>query len=283
MLSIGEFSRVTRLSIKALRLYHEKGLLVPDRVSLESKYRYYSSSAVERAGVITSLKDMGFSLDEIKDILAGSRDDRAVAAAARAKMSDVERDLDRLKGMKDTIDLFLRRVEDKEPREEYSSEVEVIDLPDILVCGIRFKGRYGDVGPYFGKLYRACGRQARGKPYNLYYDGEYKAEGADIEVAVEVKASFAAEGVTCHALPGGEAVTLVHRGPYEKLSRSYQKLFEFINDKGLEPILPSREQYLKGPGMVFRGNPKKYLTRIVVPVRNGHAASKDLVPSKHAK
>ncbi len=280
MLSIGEFSRVTRLSIKALRLYHEKGLLVPDRVSLESKYRYYSSAAVERAAVITSLKDMGFSLDEIGAILAGSRDDRAIAAAVRAKMSEVERDLDRLRGMKDTIDLFLRRVmEEREHREEHSSDVEVIDLPEILVCGIRFKGRYGDVGPYFGKLYRACGRQARGKPYNLYYDGEYKAEGADIEVAVEVKASFDAEGVTCHALPGGKAVTLVHRGPYEKLSRSYQKLFEFINDKGFEPLLPSREQYLKGPGMVFRGNPKKYLTRIVVPVKETPRPSR---PAKRA-
>ncbi len=268
MLSIGEFSRVTRLSIKALRLYHEKGLLLPDRVSLESKYRYYSSAAVERAAVITSLKDMGFSLDEIKALLAGSRDDQAIAAAVRAKMSTVERDLDRLKGMKDTIDLFLRRVtEERGPREEYSSDVEVVDLPEVLVCGIRFKGRYGDVGPYFGKLFRACGRLARGKPYNLYYDGEYKAEGADIEVAVEVKAPFEAEGVVCHALRNGRAVTLVHRGPYEKLSRSYQKLFEFINDKGFEPLLPSREQYLKGPGMVFRGNPSRYLTRIIVPVK----------------
>jgi len=89
---------------------------------------------------------------------------------------------------------------------------------------------------------KACGRQARGKPYNLYYDGEYKSEDADIEVAVEVRARIEADGIVCHTLPGGRVVTLVHKGPYEKLSRSYQKVFEFIRDRGLEPGLPCREQ-----------------------------------------
>jgi len=39
MLSIGEFSRVTQLSIKALRLYHERGILIPDEIDDESKYQ----------------------------------------------------------------------------------------------------------------------------------------------------------------------------------------------------------------------------------------------------
>ncbi len=267
MLSIGEFSRVTRLSIKALRLYHEKGLLVPDRVSLESKYRYYSSAAVDKARIIVSLRDMGFSLDEIGAILAESRTDREIAAAAQAKLVEVERNLGRVRDMKANLELFLRRVEEKEAPIDRASDVSVEDLPEILVCGIRFKGRYGDVGPYFGRLYKACGRAARGKPYNLYYDGEYKSEDADIEVAVEVKAPVEAEGVGCHSLPGGRAVTLVHKGRYENLGRSYQKVFEYIRDKGLESLLPSREQYLRGPGMIFRGNPRRYLTRIVVPVK----------------
>jgi len=48
MLSIGELSRVTQLTVKALRLYHEKGLLIPDQIDIDSKYRYYRGSAVEK-------------------------------------------------------------------------------------------------------------------------------------------------------------------------------------------------------------------------------------------
>lgn len=275
MLSIGEFSRVTRLSIKALRLYHEKGLLVPDRVSLESRYRYYSSTAADRARVIVSLKDMGFSLDEIGAILAENRSDREIAAAVRAKLGEVERDLGRVRDMKENLELFLHSVEERETeargaKADQGPEVRVEDIPELPVCGIRFKGRYADVGPYFGRLFRACGRAAKGKPYNLYYDGEFKAEDADIEVAVEVKGPVAgnAPGVTFHTLPGGRAVTILHKGPYENLGKSYQKVFEYVQDHGFEWRLPSREQYLRGPGMIFRGNPRQYLTKIIVPVKD---------------
>jgi len=56
MLSIGEFSKVTKLTIKALRLYHRKGILVPDEIDFESSYRYYKSDAVEKACRIKGLK-----------------------------------------------------------------------------------------------------------------------------------------------------------------------------------------------------------------------------------
>ena len=90
MLSIGEFSRVTQLTIKALRLYHEKGILIPDRIDYDSKYRYYRSSAVEKALVIKHLKDMGFSLQEIKEIVQECSDDTQVAAFVEKKLQAVE-------------------------------------------------------------------------------------------------------------------------------------------------------------------------------------------------
>jgi effector-binding domain-containing protein len=65
-------------------------------------------------------------------------------------------------------------------------------------------------------------------------------------------------------LKGGNAVTLIHVGPYDELSRSYARLFEYCRENGLKTLLPGREHYLKGPGMIFRGNPAKYITRIVM-------------------
>ena len=63
-------------------------------------------------------------------------------------------------------------------------------------------------------------------------------------------------------LPGGTAVTLLHRGPYETLGESYKRLLDHIKEQNLTVTTPSREIYHKGPGMIFRGNPKKYVTEI---------------------
>ncbi len=70
------------------------------------------------------------------------------------------------------------------------------------------------------------------------------------------------DGISIRELPGGRCVSLLHKGPYEQLGRSYEKILEFVKVQGYEMQTPSREIYLKGPGMIFKGNPKKYLTEI---------------------
>ena len=59
----------------------------------------------------------------------------------------------------------------------------------------------------------------------------------------------------------------MHRGPYAEIGRSYQRVLEYVRAKKLSPKVPSREVYIKGPGMIFKGNPKKYLTEIQVLVQ----------------
>jgi len=267
MLSIGEFSRVTQLTIKALRLYHEKGILIPDRIDYDSKYRYYRSSAVEKAMIIKRLKDMGFSLQEIKEIVQECSDDKQVAAFVEKKLQAVEDTLRQFMEMKQDLSLFLQR--DKEEQRVHghtnpSPAVEEEILPTILTAGIRFKGKYPEVGNKFGTLFKAFGRYAKGKPFALYYDGEFKEEGADIEACIEVKKKIDIEGIHCRELTGGKAVTLIHHGPYEELHRSYGKVYEYCREHNLKLLLPTGEQYLKGPGMIFRGNPRKYITRLMM-------------------
>ena len=62
-------------------------------------------------------------------------------------------------------------------------------------------------------------------------------------------------------------MSLLHSGPYEELGRSYEKAFAYIHDHGYEIELPTREVYIKGPGMIFKGNPAKYLTEIQVLIK----------------
>jgi DNA-binding transcriptional MerR regulator len=73
--SIGEFSKITGLTSKTLRFYHEEGLLVPSRVDEQTGYRYYAPAKLDTAWAITMLRDLGFSLGEIREILGQVADD----------------------------------------------------------------------------------------------------------------------------------------------------------------------------------------------------------------
>ncbi|MGE5290905.1 MAG: MerR family transcriptional regulator [Micromonosporaceae bacterium] len=68
-MGIGEFARLALLSPKALRLYHELGLLAPARVDPESGYRWYTDGQLERARLVASLRQLGVPLARIKAIL----------------------------------------------------------------------------------------------------------------------------------------------------------------------------------------------------------------------
>ena len=68
-LSIGDFARMTHLSVKALRHYHDQGLLVPADIDRWTGYRYYAPSQVATAQVIRRFRDMGMPLGDLKSVL----------------------------------------------------------------------------------------------------------------------------------------------------------------------------------------------------------------------
>ena len=70
------------------------------------------------------------------------------------------------------------------------------------------------------------------------------------------------DGIVCRDLPGGRCVSLVNKGPYDQLGRSYERILKYVKDHGYTVATPTREVYIKGPGMIFKGNPKNYLTEI---------------------
>ena len=128
------------------------------------------------------------------------------------------------------------------------------------------KGKYSDCGATYKTLGRKIGRHIAGKAMFLCYDGEYRESDANFEPCFPVKKSINVDGVNVQEIPAGECLSLIHEGPYEDLGRSYAKLFEEVHRRNLNVTLPTREIYIKGPGMIFKGNPKKYLTEIQLPI-----------------
>lgn len=258
---IGDFSKIAQLSIKTLRFYHECGLLAPSRVDPESGYRFYDEDTLQRVRIITQLKEMEFSLKEIKDIVDKYTDDAELRPLVLQKAREVEEKMAEYRRIKHKLDEFIEKEEEWQ-MDTKIQEIIVKTIPDMLVVAYRFKGKYSDVGKAFGKLFRAGGSQCAGKPFSLYYDAEFREEDADIEACILVKKEVVGGEVTCRVVKGGEALTIIHQGSYETIGNSYKVLFDHMNKHGMKTQLPSREIYLKGPGMILAGNPKRYLTEI---------------------
>ena len=265
--SIGEFSKISGLPVKTLRFYHEKGLLIPAAIDTSSGYREYDDACVEKARIIMALKRLEFSLEEIGTILESFEDESDLVSHLQSRKKAIASEIKRQQDITRTIDNLIQR--ENQVREligDSDHQVEVKSVPSQWIGGIRMKGRYPDCRPAFGTLGRKLNRHIAGRALTLYYDGEYREEDADFEPAMPVKRSLEVEGISIRELPECECLSLMHRGSYEELGRSYGRLFAALRERDLKIALPTREVYHKGPGMIFKGNPDNYLTEIQFPI-----------------
>lgn len=262
---IGDFSIISRLSIKTLRYYHECGLLEPAFIDETSGYRYYDQNCLERVKIINELKELDFPLKDIKEILDHCQDDAELISYALKKSEEIQEKIERYEQMQKKLEAFIsqsRQVEEEQIR--MNQEIIIKEIPEMLIASIRFKGKYQEVSGVFRSLFKNYGRYCNGAPFSLYYDNDYKEDGADIEACVPVRTTVESEGVKCRKLAGGKAVTVVHHGTYETLGQSYQVIFDHLNENNRQIRLPHREVYLKGPGMILPRSPKKFVTEIQV-------------------
>ena len=91
-ISIGEFARRSRLSLKALRLYDDRGVLVPSRVDQASGYRYYDTAQVDQARLVVMLRQLQLPLAEIKELLACDPADAAARIAEHWRDAEAAHD-----------------------------------------------------------------------------------------------------------------------------------------------------------------------------------------------
>jgi len=266
--SIGEFSTITGLSIKTLRFYHEKELLIPSIVDPGSGYWYYDHPNIEKARIIAYFRKLEFSLHEIKDILDHYDDQADILEYLERQKDVIESKIKQHKNILVSLDnIIFNEREAIQAMQNSTFQVEEKVLEPMLIAGVRMKGRYCDCGKGFALLGKKLGRHLDGKPLNLYYDGEYREDDADMEPCFPIRKAVEVEGVSVRELPGGRCVSLLHRGPYDELGRSYEKILAYIREKGYQSLLPSREVYIKGPGMILKGNPNNYLTEIQIMIQ----------------
>ena len=250
MFKIGEFSKLSRISIRMLRHYDEIGLLVPEETDPWTGYRRYAAAQLMTANRITALRGLGFSLAETAALLACWEDRTAMETRLLAQRAAVEASiqeaLDRLR----LLDTTIERLRKDEKQMNY--DVTIKTLPERQVASVRqilpCYDREGDLWHIFVRETALLHIQD-GDPalcISVYHDGEYKEADVDVEIQKTVASA-------------------TFQGPYRQIGEVNQAVASWVEDNGYAFDGLFFNIYHVSPHETR--NPEEFVTEVCYPVR----------------
>ena len=279
MLQIGEFSRLSRISVRMLRHYDQVGLLKPAEQDAQTGYRRYAASQLAEANRITVLRDLGFPIREIGRL--AHADDGELARALDDRARELEEGIGR--EQRRLADLRRFRQEVEAGGAAVSCEVTLVSVPPYQVVALRMElADYDEERRAWERLGALMGERGitPSEPYTEYC--EFCNEGAGsgssgragddtavvVEVAVATDAHGEDDGPLCFyrsaALPLAASIKVY--GPYENIAPVYASFARWLEDHpALRMAGPTREVAHRGPWNA--DDPQDYLTEFLVPVR----------------
>lgn len=266
MYRISQFSKISGLTVKALRYYDEQDILKPTFRNEENQYRYYTDMDLKKAQLVKLLRSFDFSIMEIKDTLETVENEKDLTCILEEKIKHIETHILKEKEMIHKISSSISPL--LSPVEKKPYQIDTVEIEEVFVASLRFVGKYTDIDTYIPLLYKAVKNNKIGKHFTCYYDEEC-VENADIELCIAIKKDMTNDSITCKMLPHIQAIHTIHYGSYETLYLAYRALFEYANTHHLNIVIPAREMYRKSPGMIFKGNPDSYVTEIFLPYKMG--------------
>lgn len=273
MFKIGDFSRVCRVSVSALRYYADIGLLEPANIDKFTGYRYYSLSQLPRLNRILALKDLGLSLSEIKTILASDTDLNIdeLRGMLKLKQAELQHELAERQAQLNRVSARLQQIQQEGKMPEQDVILKTID--PLYVLSYRFTAKSPEeLGVTLRKIYPTMfgkGIMLAGAPGILYYDEEFSPDNINVEVIYPVPPSVKDAVVideTCTMspceLPAAEVASIIHKGEYGNgLEASYVTLGQWIESNQYRMTGPARELYLSSPD-----SPEGAITEIQFPI-----------------
>ena len=267
LIPIGRFSRMTRLSVKALRHYDELGLLAPAVVDPFSSYRYYTYSQANRAEAIRILRGLDMPLEQIRELLE-SDDPEISVKLLEEHRGELEERLERHRRMLTFIERLIQRKEGVMPY-----EVQVKELAAQHAAVVRRHTTAATIGQEicqgFGLLGEAIGRAdvpIAGPPFLVMQEVIDEVSEGEFELGFPVAAPFEDAGEVRGAeLPATTVAWTLHHGPYDEVGPAYHTLTGWIQEHGHEIAGPPREVYLTDPQET--PDPADYVTEVQFPIR----------------
>ncbi|MBC2578817.1 MerR family transcriptional regulator [Clostridium sp. DJ247] len=270
MFKIGDFSRLNKISVKALRYYDELDILKPMKVDEQTGYRYYSASQLPRLNRILALKDLGFSLNQISIMLDNNFTTDTVISMLNIKRNEIEENIKSEEIKLSRLQTLISKIKEEENVFMLNYDVIIKEVDSLKVASIRdiipdyskqhhlWQELMSHLGRHNIKVIQPC--------VAIYYDPGYKESDVDIEVCehiignapetdrIKVKELEAVKEMAC----------VIHKGSYENLTNAYTVLQKWIEDNNYKIAGANRELYLEGEWS--KHSPDEYITEIQIPV-----------------
>jgi len=270
MIRIGDFSKLSRVSVKTLRFYDEMGLLKPVDVDRFTGYRYYEFHQLPRLYRILALKDLGFSLEEIGRLLEEDLPTEQMRGMLKLRQAEIRQRVEEEAERLERVDIWLRQIEQEDCMSRY--DVVIKKVEPIKVASVR---GVVPTPPEQGPLWRELGTyltqqhvRPSGPCFSLYHDKEYKERDWDIEVCEQISEDLpSTRQVKVHSLPGVETMAcVVHAGPFATIGESYNAILKWLDENKYQIVGPCREIVLREPKPENSQNDPETVVEIQYPV-----------------
>lgn len=248
MIRIGDFSKLSRVSVKTLRYYDEMGLIKPVSVDRFTGYRLYEYSQLSVLNRILALKELGFSLEEIGRLLDDGLSVEQMRGMLKLRETEsrqkVREEAERLA----RVEAWLSQIEQENEMSKYDVVIKKVDA--LKVASVRdVVPTPPDQGGLWGELegYLAMHRvRPNGACFTLYHDEEFKERDWDLEVCEPIVDELTeSRRVKVQTLPAASMACTIHNGPFATLREAYNAIGKWIDASGYRITGPCREVYLR--------------------------------------
>lgn len=271
MLSIGEFSKISKVSTKTLRYYAEIGLILPSEINPVTGYRYYAIEQLETMLLIIRLKSYNFSLEEIKQIIESEElGEEKLYTALTKKREDMKKQLREQEKSLYQLECDISNLKNGKPIMSYLDDidVELVEVPMMCLLSVRkmvqadnFSDEYSVC---FGKLLGRIRKEnltIANPPMVLFHSNEFSPFGLDTEFAIPIR-----EYVTgTRDFKAGLSLKTVIKGSYSILSSVYVKQTKWAEQNGYECTSALFEVYVTDPSQVTGED--ELITEVYYPIR----------------
>ncbi len=262
-MKIGEFSKLSLLTVKTLRFYEKEGLLLPASIDEWTGYRFYETSQLETAAKIKSYRQMDLSVDEIKAILSGAQAKDILAAKAEA-----------LKNQQTDITVRLSIINHILEENDMRYQAVIKEIPACIVYYEEARlGNYADVMRFIPASGEECKRlnpdlkcAVPAYEFMEYLDGEYKERDVLVRHN-EAVTDFGVENdrIRFRKVPATKVISIFHKGAYEQIGEAYAYLMKYAAQNGYKPAGLCRECYIDG--IWNKESVADWLTEIQLPIK----------------
>lgn len=272
MIKIGDFSKLSRISIRMLRHYDDIGLLKPVSVDRFTGYRYYSTAQLSDAARIAMLKNMGFSLALISEIIKNYSDTETLKQYLQIKYAEAQQELETAQDRLRLIETAINRLGKDENAMKYN--VNIKEMPQRYVASLRriipsydkegllWKQLYEEAAAFGIKLEFANPRDTLA----VFHDKDFREYDVDVEIQATVTGSYKnTENIVFKTTAPILIASAVYKGSYDMITEAHKAVADWVTDNGYEFNGAMFCIYHVSPAC--ESNPDNLVTEVCFPVR----------------